>query len=428
VISYIPWAMVEGHRVVSAWPPFWSDWPPGHTGQTLLDLTGQMYRYHNGLTEPHPASSPWWAWPLDLKPVWFYQDGLAAGTSASIYDAGNLVLWWLGIPAMAFAAVMAYRRRSLALALITIGFAAQWISWARIDRAAFQYHYYTALPFVVLALAYFVAELWHGASRHAWLLARVGAALAVVMPALLWVLSRPLCGLVDVVSVNPGSQACPAVIPDFVLTSRTAGLTIVVAIGLIALVLRLLEFDVGGGQGSGRQLTAAFTSLAKAGAVLVAALVVVALLPDSPILTLTNLPVEPIALCILVPLGYFALQVLGARDPRRFVAGYLVAAVGWFAILYPNIAALPLPASIVNAYQGIVPTYLYAFQFPVSKIDRNISTPILTPTFALLAAALVVACLVVAYSTWVWRVALADSRASSPVGESDDGRILTGGA
>ena len=43
---------------------------------------------------------------------------------------------------------MAYRRRSPALALIAVGFAAQWIPWARIDRAAFQYHYYTALPFV----------------------------------------------------------------------------------------------------------------------------------------------------------------------------------------------------------------------------------------------------------------------------------------
>ena len=67
---------------------------------------------------------------------------------------------------MVFVAWMAFRRRSLALALIAIGFAAQWIPWARIDRAAFQYHYYTALPFVVLALAYFVAELWHGASRR----------------------------------------------------------------------------------------------------------------------------------------------------------------------------------------------------------------------------------------------------------------------
>ena len=77
---------------------------------------------------------------------------------------------------------MAYRRRSLALALIAVGFAAQWIPWARIDRAAFQYHYYTALPFVVLALAYFVAELWHGASRRTWRLARLAGAAAIVLP------------------------------------------------------------------------------------------------------------------------------------------------------------------------------------------------------------------------------------------------------
>ena len=30
---------------------------------------------------PHPASSPWWAWPFDLKPVWFYEQGFAGGTT-----------------------------------------------------------------------------------------------------------------------------------------------------------------------------------------------------------------------------------------------------------------------------------------------------------------------------------------------------------
>jgi Dolichyl-phosphate-mannose--protein O-mannosyl transferase len=420
VLSYLPWAMVEGHQIVPGWPA-------GHTGQTLLDLTGQMYRYHNDLSQAHPASSPWWAWPLDLKPVWFYQEGLAGATSASIYDAGNLVIWWLGIPAMAFAALMAYKRRSLALALIAVAFAAQWISWARIDRAAFQYHYYTALPFVVLALAYFIAELWHGASRHAWLLARLGAATAIALPALMWVLSRPLCGFVGVLSVNPGSQACPAVIPDFVLTARTAGLTVVVAIGLVALVLRFLEFDARDVRRGSRELMVAMGSLARAGAAVIVGLIVVAFLPDNPILTLTNIPVEPIALLVGTPLGYFALQVIGARDSRRFVAGYLVAVVGWFAILYPNIAALPLPATVVNAYQGILPTYLYAFQFPVSTVNRNVATPLLTPTLAILLVALVVTCLVVAYSTWVWRLALAESKGPSPV-DDPDGRTRSGGA
>ena len=108
---------------------------------------------------------------------------------------------------------MAFKRRSLALTLIAVGFAAQWVPWARIDRAAFQYHYYTALPFVVMALAYFMAELWHGASRRTWQLARLAAGLAIMGPALLWLCDRPLCAFVGVESVNPGSAACPAVIP-----------------------------------------------------------------------------------------------------------------------------------------------------------------------------------------------------------------------
>ncbi|MDT4947326.1 MAG: hypothetical protein QOH14_4059, partial [Pseudonocardiales bacterium] len=123
VASYIPWALIEGHRITATWPP-------GHTGQTLVDLTVQMYNYHNNLTAGHAASSPWWAWPFDLKPVWFYQGSFAGSTAASIYDAGNLVIWWLGVPAMAFVAWQAYARRSLALALIGIGFAAQWVSWS----------------------------------------------------------------------------------------------------------------------------------------------------------------------------------------------------------------------------------------------------------------------------------------------------------
>ena len=77
-----------------------------------------MYDYHNNLRATHAASSPWWAWPANLKPVWFYQEGFAGGTSAAIYDAGNLAIWWLSIPALAFAAWQAFRRRSLALALV----------------------------------------------------------------------------------------------------------------------------------------------------------------------------------------------------------------------------------------------------------------------------------------------------------------------
>ena len=165
VVSYLPWAAL-GNRITDTWPP-------GNTGQTLVQLTQQMYDYHNGLRATHAASSPYWAWPLDLKPVWFYQDSFSGDTAGAIYDAGNLVAWWLAIPAMLFVAWQAFKRRSLGLALIFGAFAFQWLPWARIDRATFQYHYYAAVPFLLVALAYLLAELRNGPSMRTWALARL---------------------------------------------------------------------------------------------------------------------------------------------------------------------------------------------------------------------------------------------------------------
>ena len=105
----------------------------------------------------------------------------------------------------------------------------------------------------------------------------------------------------------------------------------------------------------------------------------VAFLPDTPILEIDGVPVEPIALVVLVPLSYLAAQVVAARDARRFVGGLLVAAAAWFAIWYPNIAALPLPTAVVNAYQGLLPTYLYEFQFPVGAQEAPADTSLFTP-------------------------------------------------
>ena len=198
VITYIPWAFVEGHQIVKGWPP-------GHTGQTLLDLTGEMYRYHNDLTAPHPASSPWWAWPLNLKPVWFYQGSFAELDRRLDLRRRQRDPVVDGHPGDG---VRRRTRRSggarLPLALILIGFLCQWISWARIDRAAFQYHYYTSLPFLFLALAYFIAELWHGPSRRTWMVARVAAVVALFAPVILWLLRQPLCGIANVEAVNAG--------------------------------------------------------------------------------------------------------------------------------------------------------------------------------------------------------------------------------
>ncbi len=403
IALYIPWALIENHQLVTGWPV-------GHTGQTLIDLTRSMYDYHNQLSEAHAASSPWWAWPLNLKPVWFYQGSYAEDTAAAIYDAGNMVIWWMGIPALFFVAYQAFKRRSLALALILVAFLAQWVSWARIDRAAFQYHYYTSLPFVVLALGYFVGEIWHGASKRTWLLVRASAAVAMMGPVILWLLRYPLCALANVESVNKGSQACNGNPGNLVVTPATAAMVVVAILTVLVLVWQLVS--LGRGRPDGRPVsTRDLLPILLAAGVGGVALAISRLLPDAdPLFTINGIVPEIIALIVAVPLGLIAIQILTARDARRFVGGLVAAAAAWFVLLYPNISALPMPSALVNAYQGLLPTYLYAFQFGVSKVDRGGAISFSDPKFFILVAFLVIACGIVAYSAWAWRQALAPGR------------------
>jgi Gpi18-like mannosyltransferase len=426
VISYIPWALNSGGpagspQIFPAGTPIIGNWPPGHNGQTLLGLTGDMYRYHNDLRATHAAASPWWAWPFDLKPVWFYQGSFAGDTSAAIYDAGNLVIWWLGVPAMAFIVWQAYKRRSLALALITIAFAFQWLSWSRIDRATFQYHYYTSVPFIILALAYLMAELWHGASFRTWVLARVAAALAIMGPGLLWLLKTPLCGFVGVDRAYANSPACHGNPGDFVLTVRSAGLVLVVGIGIVVLIYQLTHLEdrrPGGRPPSGQGwLNSGMTRLLMSAAIAIAAVVLVsAVAGDQVLISVQSFSILPLAAIVVGFLGFVGWFVLSARDARRFVAGAVFAAIGEFLVLYPNIAALPLPSTVFNAYQGLLPTYLYPFQFPVNtdapanvpgifQPDRNMFG---LPGVPVLAVFLTITCLIVAYAAWSWRQASID--------------------
>ena len=159
VISYIPWAAL-GNQLVDGLP----------AGAHRLQDAARADRARCTTTttacaRPHPASSPWWAWPFDLKPVWFYQERLRQrhdGRHLRRRQPRRLVAGDPGHGLRRLAGVAAAQpgaRRSIFDRL-----RGQWMPWSRIDRATFQYHYYTSLPFLLIALAYFLAELWHGPS------------------------------------------------------------------------------------------------------------------------------------------------------------------------------------------------------------------------------------------------------------------------
>ena len=143
----------------------WFGGPMQPYGWNLWELTQQMYWYHSSLTAPHCAGSPWWSWPLDLKPVYWYFGQSTGGANGYIYDAGNPILFWAALPAAAIAVGLAIRTRSAALGLVTLAFFAQYVAWVPISRVLFFYHFFNALPFYLLLLAVVLALLWERRRR-----------------------------------------------------------------------------------------------------------------------------------------------------------------------------------------------------------------------------------------------------------------------
>ncbi len=367
VVSYAPWV-----ELGNAWGLPLLDHLPGLPastpgGQTLAALTESMYQYHDNLRAEHAASSPWWAWPLDLKPVWFYQGRYDDGTTGLIYDAGNLVIFWMGLAGMVFSAWMAWWRRSLPLTIVVMMWVAMWLPWARIDRATFQYHVYASLPFLLLALAYLLAELWHGPSARSWLLARAAAALAIIGAPLLWLLRTPLCILAGTAVANPSGVACSSEATRTAQISQggaVAMLLLALGVGLVAyLVWRAGRSGARGAAPGRRRSVVALVAVALLTlSGVIAALVIL----DTTTTTSLVLSSDVLALSALAVLAVPAWLTLRARDPRRFVQGVLAAASLWLLLWYPNISGLPLPSDLAGMYQGLLPTWNWDFQFSVN--------------------------------------------------------------
>ncbi len=150
-VAYVPYLQL-GHPIAgpSAGPGY---------GWSLDELHSQMFGYHFGLQAGHASSSPWWSWPLDLKPVWFYGHDFDGRRVGVIYNGGNPILFWAGVPAIAWCGLVAWKRRSPALVLLVVAFAFQFLPWTRIERATFHYHYLTAVMFAMVAVAYVVDEM-----------------------------------------------------------------------------------------------------------------------------------------------------------------------------------------------------------------------------------------------------------------------------
>lgn len=125
---------------------------------TFIGLQEQMYWYHTRLKATHPYQSIPSQWVFDLRPVWIYVD-YKDNMVANIYNLGNPLFMWFGLVSVIFLLFEFIRKRTMAIAIVLIGYLGFFLPWVGSPRIMFYYHYMPAVPFLAIATGYVLNKL-----------------------------------------------------------------------------------------------------------------------------------------------------------------------------------------------------------------------------------------------------------------------------
>ena len=124
----------------------------------VINYNLNMYHYHSTMTQTHPYSSQWWSWPLDMKPMGYYKH-YEEKLLSTINAFGNPAVFWLGIVAVLYLIFVMFKKATLEAAVILSGFAGLYLPYVFVGRLMFIYHFYYAVPFLMLAIIYMFKDL-----------------------------------------------------------------------------------------------------------------------------------------------------------------------------------------------------------------------------------------------------------------------------
>lgn len=139
-----------------------------------------VYAFHTGLSSTHGYQAHPAGWPLLLRPTSMWYEDFGDSTAAEIVSLGNPLIWWAGTAALIalllrVVAGLVARRAVAAEALVLVGMAAGWLPWLLYpDRPVFQFYSIVFLPYLAIALAFWM-ELLLGRPDDPVPVRRVGA-------------------------------------------------------------------------------------------------------------------------------------------------------------------------------------------------------------------------------------------------------------
>ena len=136
-----------------------------------------------GAAVAHGWGSPWWSWPIMLRPIRFYYGATPDGTLRILLAIGNPLVWWSATLAV-LAGLVDVARRAIARKLpaddpivpITLGYVFLMLPWVPGTRIPYIYNYLVPYTFAILALVYWLCRIWNGPRWGPWAVVGFAAA------------------------------------------------------------------------------------------------------------------------------------------------------------------------------------------------------------------------------------------------------------
>jgi len=121
---------------------------------------------------PHGWGSPWWSWPIMLRPIRFFRGVNGEGLLQVVMDIGNPLIWWSGTLAI-LAGIVDVARKAVSKKLsaddpiipIVLGYVFLLAPWVPGTRIPYIYNYLPSYAFALMALVYWLCRLWN---RRRW--------------------------------------------------------------------------------------------------------------------------------------------------------------------------------------------------------------------------------------------------------------------
>ncbi|MFV0379634.1 MAG: phospholipid carrier-dependent glycosyltransferase [Anaerorhabdus sp.] len=118
-----------------------------------------MYNYHANLQATHPYQSTWYQWLFDIQPIWYFIYRIEDTFAYSISCFNNPLISWTGVISIIYTIYSSIKEKTNSSIFIIICYLSALIPWVLVSRCVFSYHYYPALPFLILAITYFFEQM-----------------------------------------------------------------------------------------------------------------------------------------------------------------------------------------------------------------------------------------------------------------------------